>query len=405
MYSVHFIITNLFLASTRSSAFAPHTSLKYITRRTPTLFSTAEAPSDVENEIGSTTASASANVMTIRNHLVKTAKELSKYSPSGVFLTLPEDISKFNAGVAKLEAIAPITSDESESLALGDWTLVATAKVLKIGLPSPSVSTDEKKKFSLPNIPDKLQNGITVTQRIRSTSESNNIDRVDNVIEINNEEILPAFLNPLKISNSKVVLVHKAKVESFNPFRTKISLQSIVLNVAGSNQNLDPLGADLLAVNIPSLTEWMNSGSFDTTYVDEQVRISRGTTGFFDETRVFVKKGVDIQVLTGLMEENREITKKSQFDKFVDAVEGVANVVGSSVTDTKEVIDKEIDVVSQEVERSMKNVKEILEDDIYKIEREVESIKSVILGEDSDEKTTSSSTEEGNETSEDDLTA
>lgn len=387
------------------SAFAPH--LKVVNRHRDAaqpvvMFSTIDAPSDVENEANPIDVSPPKRVMSLRDDLLRTAKSLVDASPSGLFLTLPNDISEFTAGVARLEAIAPTTSDESEKLALGDWNLLATSKSLKIG--SSSSSSIGEMKLKLPKLPSKLQNGITVTQRIRSTSESDNIDRVDNVIEINNEEILPSFLNPLKIQNSKIVLIHKAKVEGFNPFRTKISLQSIVLNIAGTSQNLDPAGADLLALNVPSLTEWMNSGSFDTTYVDDKMRISRGTTGFFDETRVFLKKGIKLEDIIG-SEDSDILVEKSKLDKVADAFEGVASAVGNAVTEVRDTVDKDIESVSKEVERSIKDIQTVIEEDIKTIGDEVDNVKTAIFGDDETSTEISEGTDDEMENSEDDLTA
>ena len=35
----------------------------------------------------------------------------------------------------------------------------------------------------------------------------------------------------------------------------------------------------------------MNSGEFDMTYVDDEVRVSIGKIGFLEETRVFIHQG------------------------------------------------------------------------------------------------------------------
>jgi uncharacterized protein YoxC len=383
------------------SAFAPHSNV--LNRQGVVMFSTTDAPSDVESDVKPIDVAPSKRLMSLRDELLKTAKSLVDSSPSGLFLTLPNDVAEFTTGVARLEAIAPTTSDESEQLVLGDWSLLATSKSLKIGSPSSSSSSADM-KLKLPKLPSKLQNGITVTQRIRSTSESDNIDRVDNVIEINNEEILPAFLNPLKIQNSKVVLIHKAKVEGFNPFRTKISLQSIVLNIAGTSQNLDPAGADLLAVNIPSLTEWMNSGSFDTTYVDDKVRISRGTTGFFEETRVFLRKGVELEDIIGMLD-NDITVEKSKLDEVADALDGVAGAVGNAVTEVRDTVDKDMEIVSKEVERSIKDVQTVMEEDMKTIGDEIDNVKTAIFGDDEASDDNSEGANDEVENSEDDLTA
>jgi hypothetical protein len=119
-------------------------------------------------------------------------------------------------------------------------------------------------------------------------------DRVDNIIEITPTGFIAPFLNPFEVTKTKISLIHKVESNSYPVLRTKIALQSIVLTVAGKSQFLDTKGADVLGINIP-LGEFLNSGSFDTTYVDETIRISRGTLPFLDQLRVFERVKEDVE--------------------------------------------------------------------------------------------------------------
>ena len=46
-----------------------------------------------------------------------------------------------------------------------------------------------------------------------------------------------------------------------------------------------------MGVNVP-FGEYLNAGSFDTTFLDDTVRISRTKTGPVDQIRVFIKSDV-----------------------------------------------------------------------------------------------------------------
>merc|ERR1712224_87829 len=70
--------------------------------------------------------------------------------------------------------------------------------------------------------------------------------------------------------------------------KTKLNLQSVVVNVAGVSKNLEPSGEDVLGINLP-FGELLNAGSFDTTFLDDSMRISRSKTGPVNQLRVFVK--------------------------------------------------------------------------------------------------------------------
>jgi hypothetical protein len=60
------------------------------------------------------------------------------------------------------------------------------------------------------------------------------------------------------------------------------------VNVAGESKNLEPTGEDVLGINIP-FGEFLNAGSFDTTFLDDSMRVSRSKTGPVDQLRVFIK--------------------------------------------------------------------------------------------------------------------
>ena len=260
-----------------------------------------------------------------------------------------------------------------------------------------------------------------MTQRIRNDynggeNETSSINRVDNVIEFTPlntlEDILPSSLpiydivskiniNPLQISKGKVVLIHKAEIESTKPIlRTKISWTSSVLNVAGESQYFDTDGDDVFGIN-NLLGEFINVGTFDTPYVDEDVRISRSSGPVFETLRVFVKKGSslldeDSMLLENLsaelrVEEDMEVEQSEEDDvvtqvkKVVEAADNVQKSISSMTSNAKSTIEKDIESVNKVLGETMDDVvgkvQDVVEDDIEQIGKAVEDVQSAIQGE------------------------
>jgi len=373
-----------------------------------------EIPSDAPIDTSSTGRGDPEAVLQARNRLVALAKALTTNSSTGKFITRPSSTKKFQQAIADLEAVASSspTNREKEML-LGDWMLIATANV-----PSSDIQrrfnekqkqkrSDNKSWFSMPQrrsglsdgksslnpIQQSIQKSFQVTQRIRndgaSSSEGGEINRVDNVIEYTPldtlEDILPKDsplsnffgqinVNPLQVKKSKVVLIHKAEVESVSPvLRTKIAWTSSVLNVAGTSQYFDENGSDIFGVN-NLFGEFLNVGSFDTPYVDEDVRVSRSTSSpVSEQLRVFVRVGSNIlhdnegmlDSLTAEMrvEEEREVASssiESQMKSVTDAAENVREKVTDALSDAMDdVVERVQDVVESDLEEIGKAVEEI----------------------------------------------
>jgi hypothetical protein len=71
----------------------------------------------------------------------------------------------------------------------------------------------------------------------------------------------------------------------------------LLVNVAGESQILDPAGADLIGINVP-FGEFLNAGSFETTYMDDKIRVSRSKVGIVDQLRVFLRSDLDFDGTT-----------------------------------------------------------------------------------------------------------
>jgi len=412
--------------------------------------STTAAINDIDTQGSSSTGGDPESILQARNRLLALSTTLAGNSPSGFTISRPSDKIKLQKAINDLEALASSNGgggDREKEMLLGDWTLVATAS-----LPSSDMrrrfdnnnnkysnKKGEKKGWfkkkqkrsglslfgsngkSLNPIQKSLSNSISVTQRIRNdgaSDESNNgeINRVDNVVEFTPlntlESIIPTEsplfnllgnvnVNPLQVKQSKVVLVHKAEVESVAPvLRTKIALTSTILNVAGTSQFFDPEGADVFGVN-NILGEFINVGTFDTPFVDGDVRISRTSGPVLEQLRVFVRQGspvldddVMMDSLAAVMriEEEKEVSSSSdetagigtQVKKVVEAADNVQKAVTFMAENAKSTIEKDMDGVNKALGDSMDDVvgkvQDAVEDDLEQIGKALEGIQSAIQG-------------------------
>jgi len=289
-----FISSMLFSASAfmvpRSPAFTSNGKDRYTT-----MFATDIS----EGSADATTVSVDESAVAAREELLQLAKDLN--SQYGVILIDSEAKDSFRKAVEKLESVAELSADPSSLV--GDWTLVcslsnnpATEKI--------KIDTSKIPFFNdgpVRDIKKTLNDSVEVLQCIKFGEIANSIDAIDHVINYSPPNQLSSFLknipdaikdldiNPLKVSDTKVVLKHKAEIEGTVPvIKTKLSIQSIVVNVAGESKNLEPNGGDVLGINIP-FGELLNAGSFDTTFLDDSMRISRSKTGPVDQIRVFVR--------------------------------------------------------------------------------------------------------------------
>lgn len=402
-----------------SFSFAPKPTLVPGTcRRTSSFLLRAaevDVPSDVESD-EETTSEFSVDTTALRNELLYTAKSLTEESPTGIFLTTPPAMEKFTTAASRLEAITPSMTERQKELLVGEWVLLATSRSLKAT--NVKVPKEMKKlPFNLktPKLSDSIRDSITVVQSIRSEGEeTSEIDRIDNVIQytpltlsdfIPENSPLSAIrnwnVNPLEVSQSKITLVHDAEVESVEPvLRTKLGLKSVVVNVAGKSQYLEPTGADILGLNIPSLGDFANGGSFDSTYVDENVRVSRGTIGFLEEVRVFVREGFNMEEIMeagyeSLMEQAEEEEKTEvevRLEKIGDAVANVVGAVESLDKDVRGVVEKDIESVGKAVgevrgtiAEGVKDVQTVVEDDLKKVGKAVDDVRAAVTGKTAEE--------------------
>ncbi len=175
--------------------------------------------------------------------LLETARSL--YDEFGCLIIDSKAQDKLRSAVEKLEAITEPPSGSAELI--GNWTLLcSTASASLQNGPLDKINGIDTSKIPFFNegpikyIRDTLNKSLKVQQVIRAETTPGIINRVDHVLQYVPPDTLSEFLenipdnlkslniNPLQVSQSKVILVHKAEVESINPLNTKLSLSSII---------------------------------------------------------------------------------------------------------------------------------------------------------------------------------
>jgi len=239
----------------------------------------------------------------------------------GVFIIDKKGQEDLRSAVDDLESVSqrPIFDEDTKTTMLGTWTLVCTTSS-STSLPSPlgsGIDTTKLPFFNLSPLKDIRQtlNKCLVVQQVILAKDSEDIDRVDHVLEYQPPKTLQDILNtlpslninPLDVTKGKGILVHETDVTNTGPgFSIELKLSSIVLNVAGTSNYLDPNGEDVLGINSPF--KEFQAGTFETTYLDEALRISRTTMGSVETLRVYVKNEEE--------QESDDVLDEEYFDEF-----------------------------------------------------------------------------------------
>jgi hypothetical protein len=228
----------LFSPSSLSSAFVAHSASGSRRIASTAVFSTTTEVEDVVVSVDDQDKSAAATCIAREELMELTTDFKSKY---GVLLIDSKAKASFRDAVEKLENLTESPTDTS--LLVGDWTLLCS---YSSAFPKKTNIIDTSKipffnEGPIKDIKDTLNDSIEVVQRIKFGESSNSIDSIDHIINYTPPNALSSFLknipdaikdldiNPLKVSDTKVILKHKAEVEAVIPLiKTKLSLQSVV---------------------------------------------------------------------------------------------------------------------------------------------------------------------------------
>ena len=161
----------------------------------------------------------------------------------GVFVIDSNGQERLFKAVDDLEAVSdrPSFDADSQELFMGNWTLVCTT-TSNSALPGSfgkGIDTSKIPFFNegpLKDIRNSL-NKCLVVQQLIMARDSDELNRIDNVLEYQPPKNLQQLLdnlpslniNPLDVTKGKVVLVHDADVVNTGPgFSTKLNLDSII---------------------------------------------------------------------------------------------------------------------------------------------------------------------------------
>lgn len=182
------------------------------------------------------------SVAIAKEELLELVEELK--ATYGILLVDKKAQESFKNAVEKLEETAEPPTDTS--LLTGNWTLLCTTTTTKQGITG--IDTSKLPFFNegpLKDIRDTINQSLKVEQKIMAGELSDGVDSIEHVIDYKPpnklSSVLKSFpanipdaikdlnINPLQVSDSKVVLKHKAEIESVIPvIKTKLVLQSIV---------------------------------------------------------------------------------------------------------------------------------------------------------------------------------
>jgi hypothetical protein len=177
-----------------------------------------------------------------KEELLELVEELK--ATYGILLIDSKAQESFKAAVEKLEETAEPPTDTS--LLTGDWTLLCSTTTTARGISG--IDTSKLPFFNqgpLKDIRDTINQSLKVEQKIKAGEFSDGVDSIDHVIDYKPPNKLSGVLkslpsnipdvikdlniNPLQVSETKIVLKHKAEIESVIPvIKTKLVLNSIV---------------------------------------------------------------------------------------------------------------------------------------------------------------------------------